>query len=209
MFEKQIGEIYRLKVPFDNEVYTSVFLIKEAGGHILMDCATSAWDVDTYILPALKAEGVLISEIKYLFLTHIHCDHAGGKERILQLNPQIEIVTNKRKKFQNGYTMYALSGHTLDSVGVLDSYTHTLLAGDGLQCRGIGKYGCTFESDEEYIKTIERLKKDKTIENILFSHAYEPWKQDGVFGRENVEKCLQDCMGYIKEKKENESNRNQ
>lgn len=208
-FEKQIGEIYRLKVPFDNEVYTSVFLIKDAGGHILIDCAASAWDVDTYILPALQEKGVSAAEIKYLVLTHSHCDHAGGKERLIQLNPRIEIVTDTRKNFQNGYTVYALSGHTLDSVGLLDTAARTLIAGDGLQGHGIGKYGCTFESREAYIKTVKKLEKENSIENILFSHAFAPWNKDGAFGRENVRKCLQDCMEYIKRNEKNESNRNQ
>ena len=177
-------------------------MIKDEGGHILIDCATSAWDTDTYILPALEKMKIPVFSIKYLVLTHTHCDHAGGKERILQANPKIKLVTDLRENFQNGYTMYALKGHTLDSVGVLDSHTHTLIAGDGLQCRGIGKYGCTFESEEEYIKTVKRLQEDKRVENILFSHAYAPWGKYGVFGREDVQKCLQDCMDYIKENNE-------
>ena len=37
-FYREIGEIYRLKVPFDGEVYTSVFLIKNAEGNVLIDC---------------------------------------------------------------------------------------------------------------------------------------------------------------------------
>ena len=198
IFQKEIGEIYRLKVPFDEEVYTSVFLIKGADGYTLIDCASSAWDVDTYILPALQAIGVSLLEIKTLVLTHRHCDHAGGMERMIQLNPRVEIVTEAEREFQKGYTVYALRGHTLDGVGVLDTQTHTLVAGDGLQGYGIGKYGCTFESREAYSKTVEKLEKDKRIENILFSHAYAPWNKDGVFGREGVQKALQDCMEYIK-----------
>ena len=204
-FKKEIGKIYRLKVPFDDEVYTSVFFIQDEDGRILIDCGSSAWDVDRYILPALRQEGLSVSDIKYLVLTHAHCDHAGGKERIMQLNPQIKIVADARAILQNGYTMYALNGHTRDSVGVLDSHTHTLIAGDGLQGYGIGKYGCTFESREEYVKTIEKLQKQTDIENILFSHAYAPWNKDGAFGREDVQKCLQDCRDFIKGAKLNES----
>lgn len=77
-FYKDIGEIYRLRVPFDNEEYTSVFLIKKAEGNVLIDCATTAEDVDGYILPALEKAGIALTEIRYLVLTHQHSDHAGG-----------------------------------------------------------------------------------------------------------------------------------
>lgn len=199
MFKREIGEIYRLKVPFE-EVYTSVFLIKRKGGNVLVDCATSKWDVDTYVLPALKAEGVSASEIKYLVLTHSHCDHAGGRDWIVELNPRIEIINEEGKSFQDSYTV-SLTGHTLDSVGVLDLNTNTLIAGDGLQGYGIGKYGCTIEGIDEYECTVKGLKNNKRIENLLLSHAFSPWGKDRIFGRKSVLKCLDDCLNYVKEKK--------
>ena len=81
---------------------------------------------------------------------------------------------------------------------MFDGATGTLISGDGLQGAGIGKYRCSLESKEEYLKAIEKIRLDKKIKNILFSHAYEPWYKDGMFGRENVERCLQDCIKYIK-----------
>ena len=198
IFRKEIGEIYRLKVPFDGDVYTSVFLVKTPDGLVLIDCATTAQDVDGYILPALAQRGLSIADIKYLFLTHNHGDHAGGKNRVLQLNPSIEIVDFFGGKIKNGGTMYALKGHTYDSVGFLDAQNRTLISGDGLQGFGVGKYRCTLESVDEYVKTIDKIKEDERIENILFSHAYEPWYKDGVFGLKNVEKSLEDCIQYVK-----------
>lgn len=197
-FYKEIGEIYRLKVPFDGEVYTSVFAVKHADGNILIDCATTAEDVDGYILPALERMGMPIQEIRYLVLTHHHSDHAGGRRRILQVNPNIEVIENVGAELPNGLTMYALKGHTMDSVGVLDLDRQTLIAGDGLQGYGVGKYRCTLESPEEYFSTINRIQKDERINNILFAHAYEPWYKDGAFGRGEVEKALQDCINYVK-----------
>lgn len=47
-FIKEIGSIYRLKVPFEN-LYTSVFLVQTDGKYTLVDCATTAQDVDEYI----------------------------------------------------------------------------------------------------------------------------------------------------------------
>jgi glyoxylase-like metal-dependent hydrolase (beta-lactamase superfamily II) len=196
-FEKVIGDIYRLKVPFDT-LYTSVFLIKTKQGNALIDCATYTSDVDEYILPSLLDLGVKLTDISYLVLTHNHGDHAGGKERILKLNPKMKIISGVVEKFLNDLTTYELKGHTLDCIGVLDERTGTLISGDGLQGAGVGKYRCLLTSKDEYVKTIEKIKQDNRIENILFSHAYEPWNKDGVFGREEVEKALKDCINYIK-----------
>ena len=194
-FENRVGWIYRLKVPFES-VYTSVFLIKTEQGVALVDCATYASDVDEYIVPALDKLGLRLTDITYLILTHNHSDHAGGKERVLELAPSIEILGRTGGIFANDLTVYALKGHTLDCIGVFDKRSKTLISGDGLQGAGIGKYRCSLESKDEYLKTIERIERDESIENILFSHAYEPWYQDGAFGREEVKKCLEDCKKY-------------
>ena len=70
-FSNEIGDIYRLKVPFDN-IYTSVFFIKTDDKNILVDCATFKEDVDTCILPALQVLGYGISDIDILVLTVYH-----------------------------------------------------------------------------------------------------------------------------------------
>ena len=194
-FENIIGGIYRLKIPFES-IYTSVFLIKTEQGNALVDCATYASDVDEYILPALNQQGLRLTDIAYLILTHNHSDHAGGKARILELTPTIEMINAGRSIFIKGLTMYALKGHTLDCIGIFDEHSGTLISGDGLQGAGVGKYRCSLANKEEYLKTIERIERDKKIKNILFSHAYEPWYKDCAFGREEIEKCLQDCKKY-------------
>lgn len=200
-FEKEIGDIYRLKVPFDGDVYTSLFLIRTKQGNVLVDCATYASDVDEYILPALRMLKLKLEDIRYLVLTHKHSDHAGGAERLSGFAPTLEVVSDVREIFLNGLTVYELKGHTLDCIGILDKRSDTLIAGDGLQGYGVGKYRCSLESKEEYIKTIDKIKKDRRIKNILFSHAYEPWYKYGAFGREEVENCLQDCIEYVNKEK--------
>ena len=62
------------------------------------------------------------------------------------------------------------------------------------------KFRCYTESREDYLKTIERIKSDKRIENIVLSHAYEPWNKDRVSGREQIYSCLEDCIECISEK---------
>ena len=191
-FQHEIGGIYRLRVPFEN-LYTSVFLIKTNEENILVDTATFPADVDMYILPALKEMGLCLTDIKYLILTHKHDDHIGGKNRIVQLNSNIRI----NEQLPSSLSIYDLKGHTLDCIGVFERQTGTLISGDGLQGAGIGRYRCSLENEEEYLKTIEKIDKDDKIENILFSHAYEPWYIDYVKGREQIKQCLKDCKNYI------------
>ncbi len=196
-FQKEIGEIYRLKVPFES-VYTSVFLIKSDHQNVLVDCATTAQDVKEYIVPALEKIGAPIERINTIVLTHSHGDHAGGLPAILQRNPAIQVIHSTQGKLKNGLTMYEMKGHTLDCIGVFDEKTGTLISGDGLQGHGIGKYGCGIEDKVKYLQTLERIKTDERIKNILFSHAYEPWNKDVAFGREEVLSKIQDCEKFIK-----------
>ena len=194
VFRKEIGEIYRLHVPFMS-VYTSVFLLRRAAGNILVDCATTEEDVERYIIPALRKMGIALSDIRYLFLTHSHSDHAGGKDRILEKNPDIRIVSADRPTDLSPLEIYPLPGHTPDSIGLFDPESGTLISGDGLQGAGIGMFRCSLAAGMAvYFQTVERIKGDARVENILFSHAYEPWYSNAAFGREEVEKRLADCV---------------
>ena len=193
-FYKETDGIYRLRVPFDR-IYTSVFLIQTENGPVLVDCATTDEDVDGCIVPALKKMGYALSDVGTLVLTHKHGDHAGGRKRILSLAPNIEVVTDVRTLSQ-GISTYPMAGHTVDFIGVFDERSHTLISGDGLQGAGVDKYRCSVRTPEGYLETIERIQNDARIENLLFSHAYEPWNADRAFGREAVEKCLRDCLVY-------------
>lgn len=194
LFIKETERIYRLKVPFE-DLYTSVFLIKTEKENILVDCATTNSDVKEFIIPALKKENLTLKDINYLVLTHNHGDHAGGKNAIVKENPNVKIIVEEA--FFNGLEIYKMPGHVLEFIGVLDLIDGTLISGDGLQGKGVSRYPCFLESKEEYLRTIEKIKNDVRIKNILFSHAYEPWNKDGVFSREQVEQILQDCIKEI------------
>ena len=131
-----------------------------------------------------------------LVLTHWHDDHAGGKTRILELAPSIEIVTDVRKLTAEIAT-YPMAGHTEGCIGVLDMRTRTLISGDGLQGAGVDKYRATFENRAAYRQTLVRLEAEEKVESILFSHAYEPWLCDRIEGRANVLSCLRECEKYV------------
>ena len=197
IFNKEVGDIYRLKVPFDGDVYTSVFLIKSPSGNLLVDCATTDNDVENFIVPALKNIGVGLDDIDYLILTHQHKDHSGGKRKLLEYCPKARVVTKESCVNIDGLSLLELDGHTLDCIGVFEEKTGTLITGDALQGAGVGKYRCSLKDKEEYVRTIERIRKDNRINNLLFSHAYEPWGKDGIFGRKEVEKCLQECLFIV------------
>lgn len=198
-FIKEIGEIYRLKVPFE-DIYTSIFFIRTKRANLLVDTATWDSDIDEYLLPALDRLGIKLTDIAYLILTHLHSDHAGGVNRIRELNPKIEIVRGVAEKLPNGVSVYELKGHTIDLIGVFDEDTGTLITGDGLQGVSVGKYRLSLESKDEYIKTLAKIQADERIQNILLSHAYEPWGKDGAFGREQVEQIINDCRKIIGER---------
>lgn len=194
-FYKETDGIFRLRVPFE-DLYTSVLFVETAQANILVDSATKANDVDDVIIPALKQLGYKLSDMDMLVLTHRHGDHAGGRKRIAEISPYTKIVTDVRP-LADGVSTYRLAGHTEDCIGVLDGRTHTLISGDGLQGEGIGKYRCSLENKNAYLETIETVKNDPSIENILFSHAYEPWCVDRVIGRSDVRDCLFQCTEYV------------
>ena len=195
IFYKEIDGIYRLKVPF-YKIYTSVFLIVANEKRILVDCATTAEDVDGYIVPALKAFGYELADMDTLIISHRHSDHMGGLARVLDIAPDIEVVTEE-KSICDYISTYALAGHTTDCIGVFDGRTGTLITADGLQGAGVDKYRCSITDKAAYLKTLEKIKNNEKIENLLFSHAYEPWNEDRIGGREEVLKCLSDCIKYL------------
>ena len=194
LFYKELDGLYRLRVPFEN-IYTSVFLITADEKNILVDCATTADDVDYCIVPALKNIGFELCDIDAIVLTHSHGDHAGGLERILSLYPDIEVV-REAKNITDGIVTLALAGHTVDCIGVLDSRTRTLISGDSLQGDGVDKYRCSLKDKNAYRETLDRVRRaveDGKIDNILFSHAYEPWNSDRALGADSVLSCLDAC----------------
>lgn len=194
-FDEVIRGIYRLKIPFDT-VYTSVFLVVTEGGAIIVDCATTDYDVDEYILPALEDIGYRITDIEAVVITHEHGDHAGGLSRILHHSPNTKVVSDIRSLLDVLVT-YPLYGHSNEMIGLFDTRTGTLISGDGLQGAGVDKYRCYVRNKEAYFETLDRIKRDERILNVVFSHAYEPWFEDHIFGRDAVLEALEECKKYV------------
>ena len=190
-FTRETEGIYRLQFPFES-VLTSVFLIEEKEHYTLVDAGASGEDVEHYLLPALTERGLSLDAIGALVLTHRHRDHAGGATRIKELCPRLTVITEANVT-RGALSTYPLPGHTEEMIGLLDLRSNTLITGDGLQGEGVGKYRCSLRDKGAYEDTLDRLASDGRIENLLFSHAYEPWCTASVFGRREVLRVLNDC----------------
>ncbi len=183
-FEQIKKGIYRLKIPF-GQIWTSVFLLQNENGHILLDTATTEYDVTHYIIPALDRIRIAPD---YILYSHHHDDHAGGFEALVKQYPHS--ITNQTLDIKDGkvlleqFEILELKGHTLDCIGILDRKNAVLLSCDGLQQRGVGKYKASFEDRTAYHQTIQKLRQ-REIQTVICSHDYEPFG-DIIEGKANI-----------------------
>ncbi|MBQ9806743.1 MAG: MBL fold metallo-hydrolase [Clostridia bacterium] len=201
--------LYRLLIPFE-DLTTTVYIVKSDFGAAIIDSATYPSDVDGYILPALDALCLEHNEIKYLLLTHEHGDHAGGVGRLSERFPkapvrasfdhalQKEVPLSDGEVLLDRLQVISLPGHTKNSVGYLDIPTKTLLSGDCLQLRGIGKYRNGVRYPELYIQSIEKLKH-KEIDRIIAAHEYDPLGSVAE-GKCEVGAYLEKCLEVLSDR---------
>ncbi len=95
-FEKVCGDVYALRVPFGS-VWTSVVLVGDEKGYVLIDSANCTERVDDTLVPALAEMGLTIGDAAYLLCTHTHGDHVGGHKRIKELNPDIKVLCTEEQ----------------------------------------------------------------------------------------------------------------
>lgn len=206
-FEQIYEGIFLLKVPFE-DLYTSVFAVAERKNVAIIDAATTAEDVDTYIAPAIESLLAQVGgSVSHLLLTHTHGDHAGGIGRLSERYPQARVCSYEEVDISNACRLsdgdrilgrlrtVHLPGHTRFSVGYFCERTGILLSGDCLQLRGVGKYTRGVRYPELYLASIERLKAME-INGIAASHDYVPLGQFAE-GREAVAKYLEECRQSV------------
>src|SRR5271154_3444653 len=70
--------------------------------HLIVDGGRAAFvDTGTYfsipnLLSALAAQDVDAADVEYIFLTHIHLDHAGGAGRLAAALPRAQVLVHPR-----------------------------------------------------------------------------------------------------------------
>lgn len=199
--EKLAQGIFRIKVPFE-DLFTTVYVYVSSEGTALIDSATYPSDADNYILPQLKAAG--IEKADYLLLTHDHGDHIGGIENLIKKFPAAKVGSAFETEFSNkmlltdgeiilgNLQVVSLPGHTKNSVGYFDRKTKTLLSGDCLQLKGIGKYRNGICYHDLYEKSCKKLL-ETDIDRIVAAHEYDPLGSIAE-GKEAVKEYLEKCI---------------
>lgn len=216
-FENIDDGIFRILIPFEGQICTTVYVVIDGEDVVLIDSATHPSDIDGYVLPSLAELGVDLERVGLLLLTHSHSDHAGGAARLMEVLPNLKLRGGFSDDVREGThlagsTRYsrlsdgerigerlvavALPGHTRGSFGFLDTKTKTLLAGDCLQQKGIGKYRNGVVYHDLYRESIEKLRK-MDIVKVVSAHEYDPLG-DIAEGREAVCELFDLCLEAIR-----------
>ena len=124
--------------------------------HLIIDNDTAAFvDAGTnysvpYLLESLRENNVDVGDVKYVFITHVHLDHAGGAGKLLEHLPNANLVIHPRgaKHLQDPTKLVA------SAVGVYGKKIFSDLFGD---IRPIPKKRIIIIQDQEIIKMGNRL----------------------------------------------------
>lgn len=193
------------------DIFTTVYTVKTEEGYLLFDAASTDADIDGVILPALKALGITEENLKYVFISHKHRDHAGGLARLLTLFPNVTLISRSpilkeehpgvkflfpedMEPICTSLRVVAIPGHTTDSAALYDERTKMLISGDSLQLYGIfgsGEWGSNITLPALHLAALEKLR-GMDIESIYTAHDYHPYGY-AYLGREAVENALDAC----------------
>ncbi len=203
-------QIHRLTIPY-KDIYTTVLFIRTEEGIVIFDTATFETDVTDYILPAMEELQIKKEEIKYIFISHNHGDHAGGLLWLMPELPKATIVSNSPTLLEK-YAEYScrsladgehltqelqfisIPGHTPDAGALLDLRTKTLMTGDSLQVYGIygsGKWGANVRWPKLHFEALERLLT-VDAEHLVMAHDYHLCGPI-VHGKSEVQTAIKDC----------------
>ncbi|MBQ8249222.1 MAG: MBL fold metallo-hydrolase [Clostridia bacterium] len=210
--------IARITIPFA-DIFTSVYIIKTDVGVMLFDTASYDTDVDNYILPVMREMDISESMLKYIFISHDHGDHSGGLKRLLDLFPNVSVISRSavlEEKyssdsvivpsdgdcFMDVLQVVTIPGHTYDSSAIYDKRTNTLITGDCLQLYGVygsGAWATNVVLPVAYTDALNKIGSME-IETILASHDYHPYGYR-AHGREEVKRYISACteaLDFIK-----------
>ena len=203
-------DILRIIIPY-KDIDTTVYVLRSPEGLVLFDTAGSDADMEEYLLPLMQELELPMRDLRYIFISHNHRDHAGGLGRMTAAAPQAKIVSgNPDLKAQYGarvlvpedgmtllnrFRVLTIPGHTADSAALLDTETNTLITGDCLQMFGIygsGQWGANITFPTEHLRAIEKIRRLQ-VESLLCAHIYHPFERD-IQGQEYVDRALDACV---------------
>lgn len=202
--------IIRFTIPY-KDIFTTIYIVRTDKGVLIFDAATFDSDTEEYIKPALEKAGVSAEEVKYIFISHNHRDHAGGLSGFMKHFEKCTIISRSDELcekfsqysvcnpadgevFMDCLRVVAIPGHTVDSSGILDIRSNTLISGDSLQLHGImgsGNWAANIRLTGEHINAVERLR-NMEIDRILTAHDYVPFGYD--YDKDTVPKALDSCI---------------
>lgn len=198
-------DIFRIQVPF-LDISTTIYIVKTDEGALLFDTATYPTDMDEYAFPVMEALG---ADLKCVFISHAHRDHAGGLDRVMERYPGIPTAARSPKLKEKWSSVFApeegemllgvlkvvgIPGHAPDAMGLLDTRTGTLLTGDSLQVYGIfgsGNWGANISQPKAYFEALEKIRQ-MDVAMIAASHDYHPMGNAAV-GREGIDRYIDGC----------------
>lgn len=203
--------IHKVLTPYKG-IYTTVWAVRTPGGVALFDAASFDADAEEYILPMLEALHIGKADLKYIFISHNHRDHAGALAALLKHFPDVTVLSRSadlKEKFAD-YKVYSpddgeavlgdlrvvtIPGHTADSMALLDTRTSTLITGDCLQVYGIfgsQDWGANISFPVEYIEAIEKVRR-MLVREIYTAHDYHPCGNSAK-GDAEIERMLDGCI---------------
>ena len=86
--------IYAVDAGYIRPQLVAIHLMVENGQAMVVDTASNACLPQT--LAALDALGLSPADVAYVFLTHIHLDHAGGAGAMMQAFPEARLIVHPR-----------------------------------------------------------------------------------------------------------------
>lgn len=184
-------DLVQIVIPY-KDIDTTVYVLKSKDGLVLFDTAASDEDLQTYLFPVMEEIGWNMEDLRYIFISHNHRDHALGLGCVTEAAPRA-VVVSRCPKINEAYAgrvlmpedgtmlldvfrVVTIPGHTADSAALLDTRTQTLITGDCLQLFGIygsGLWGANITLPVEHLQAIEKVR-GLSVKTILCAHEYHP-----------------------------------